>query len=92
MIVTLSGRRRSAAEQIPISHRPRLVSVRGGGASGLGWKYEVQLLNSCSCQSFLFYNIVYIIFINVFFTSSQSGYKKYNGDENLKYEESFKTI
>ena len=40
-ILTLSGRRRSAAEQIPISHRPRLVSVRGGGASGLGWKYEI---------------------------------------------------
>ena len=40
-ILTLSGRRRSAAEQIPISHRPRLVSVRGGGASGLGWKYAI---------------------------------------------------
>ena len=68
-ILTLSGRRRSAAEQIPISHRPRLVSVRGGGASGLGWKYEVQLLNSCSCQSFLFYNIVYISYHIISFSS-----------------------
>ena len=69
VILTLSGRRRSGAEQIPISHRPRSVSVRGGGASGLGWKYEVQLLNSCSCQSFLFYNIFYISYHIISFSS-----------------------